>query len=403
LERILGATEWFQQPGARADQGIVFLTGQAESEERKAWAGELARNTQGVVAVVNRMTVAQPSVWDMTPAWVEIRDMIAAATRRLPFVLLALIVLGLTRAATGWAVGLARRLLEPRVANALLRNVVSRIVAVPVFLFGLYAVLRISGLTSLAVTVLGGTGLAGLMVGFAFRDIAENFLASLLISMQNPFAMGDRILVAGYDGFVQSVNARSTVLMTLDGNHVQIPNATIYKSEITNFAANPNTRFDFMVGVGYNDAIEDAQALALGILRGHEAVVDEPESLVLVDSLGAATVNLKVLFWVNTARFSGPKVRSAVIRAVKAAFEEGGVSMPDEAREIVFPDGVPVRTLPPEGPAEPGKRLRPRAREAEETAAQEAEGDFESESAEIEKQARLAREPEEGPNLLGKT
>ncbi len=71
----------------------------------------------------------------------------------------------------------------------------------PVALLGLYLVLKVSGMTRLAMTVLGGTGLVGLVIGFAFRDIAENFLASILLSVQNPFRYGDLIEVAGYLGY----------------------------------------------------------------------------------------------------------------------------------------------------------------------------------------------------------
>ena len=149
-------------------------------------------------------------------------------------------------------------------------------------------------------TVLGGTGLVGLVIGFAFRDIAENFLASLLISIQHPFAQGDLIAVAGHRGYVQRVNMRSTLLMTMEGNHLQIPNATIYKETIINYTSNPNMRLQFTVGIGYGDSINEAQSVAYEVLRNHPAVVDEPESLVLVDSLCAATVNLSILFWIDS-------------------------------------------------------------------------------------------------------
>ena len=140
---------------------------------------------------------------------------------------LALVLLAITWLVAGWAARASQALLGRHVQSKLLRDVAARTIAVPVFLIGLYLVLRVSGLTGLTVTVIGSTGLLGLVLGFAFRDIAENFLASILISMNRPFATGDRIEVAGYDGFVQSVNTRSTLLMTLDGNHVQIPNAAI--------------------------------------------------------------------------------------------------------------------------------------------------------------------------------
>ena len=253
--------------------------------------------------------------------------------------------------------------------------------------------------------MLGGTGLIGLVIGFAFRDIAENFLASILISMQRPFKGGDLIEVAGFKGYVQSVNTRSTLLMQIDGNHVQIPNATIYKGTIVNFTANPRSRFEFTVGIGYDDSISEAQAVAMKVLEGHPAVMKDPEPLVLVDALGAATINLVVLFWVDISKYSGQKVRSAVIRLTKRAFDHAGISMPDEAREVVFPKGVPVHMV---GTGEDGSAAVPVSRpapvpprhEADESDVTNAEGGLENDAEDIERQARTAREPEAGQNLL---
>jgi small-conductance mechanosensitive channel len=329
----------------------------------------------------------------------------------IPLLLLALVLLLVTWFASKYAVTLTRYLLGSRLNSDLLRNVVSRAIAIPVFLLGLYLILRVSGLTRLAMTVLGGTGIIGLVIGFAFRDIAENFLASILISMNNPFKAKDLIEVAGHKGFVQQVTSRGTLLMTLDGNHVQIPNATIYKETIINYSANPNIRCNFTVGIGYDDSIAQAQAVALRVLSDHPAVVDDPEPLVLVESLGAATVNLRVYFWVDTQKYSVVKVPSAVLRLTKLAFTQAGISMPDEAREVVFPHGVPISMLPAtdatssQGTATeiiPPTIAKPKQAVSDDDfqASNEAEGGLESEAGEIAEQARKARVPEQGTNLL---
>ncbi|HCS51920.1 MAG TPA: mechanosensitive ion channel protein MscS, partial [Planctomycetaceae bacterium] len=210
-------------------EGVVFLRGRTPNEAHKEWAGKLAGNTQDVVAVVNRIQVIERSMWDLSPAWLELQSLGKETVQNSPLIAVGLFLLFLTWMATKWSTQLAAYFLQRRVKSNLLRDVASRAVAVPVFVLGLYLVLKVSGLTRLAVTVLGGTGLLGLILGFAFRDIAENFLSSILISIQRPFAGGDLIQVAGFKGFVQSVNTRSTLLMTIEGNHVQIPNATIYK------------------------------------------------------------------------------------------------------------------------------------------------------------------------------
>jgi hypothetical protein len=171
-------------------------------------------------------------------------------------------------------------------------------------LAGLYLVLRIAGLTQLALTVVGGTGLIGLVLGIAFRDITENFLASLFLSLQQPFREGDLVEVANVTGYVQRLTSRTTVLMTLDGNQVQVPNSTVFKSTIRNFTSNPNRRDDFIVGIGYDDSIPFAQEVALKVLAEHPAVLNEPEPLVLVENLGPSTVNLRVYFWLDGGRHS---------------------------------------------------------------------------------------------------
>jgi len=249
-----------------------------------------------------------------------------------------------------------------------------------VMLAGLYLVLRIAGLTQLALTVVGGTGLIGLVLGIAFRDITENFLASLFLSLQQPFREGDLVEVANVTGYVQRLTSRTTVLMTLDGNQVQVPNSTVFKSTIRNFTSNPNRREDFIVGIGYDDSIPFAQEVALKVLAEHPAVLTEPEPLVLVENLGPATVNLRVYFWLDGGRHSWLKVKSSVIRLVKRAFQDSEISLPDEAREVTFPHGVPVRMIEGEGAVEPFP-AKPTAEP--ETVTTKAEASLQSEAEEI--------------------
>jgi len=225
----------------------------------------------------------------------------------------------------------------------------------------------------------------------------------LLLSMQRPFGTGDLIEVAGVTGFVQQLNVRTTVLMSLDGNLVQIPNATVYKSTLRNFTANPNRREDFVVGIGYDDPIDEAQEIARRVLADHPAVLNEPEPWVLADGFGSATINLRIYFWLDGRKHSWLKVRSSVIRLVKRAFQQHGISMPDEAREVVFPKGIPVTLLDgkPELTAATDSPERPGAPTSENSAVStKAEAGLSSEAAVIEEQARRAKPLDEGENLL---
>ena len=405
LQSVLDATGWFTDPEVRVEEGVVFLKGQSETDELKKWAGDLARNTQDVVAVANRMEVPEPSVWDFGPAWSGLLVLWRDFIRSLPFFAFGLFILALSIVAGLVATRGTRAFVLRRVQTNLLRNVIARSVGVLVFLIGTYIVLRVSGLTQLALTVVGGTGLIGLAVGIAFRDITENFLASIFLSMQRPFETGDLVEVAGVTGYVQQLNVRTTILMTLDGNLVQIPNATVYKSNLRNFTTNANRREDFVIGIGYDDSINEAQEVARKVLADHPAVLNDPEPSVLADSLGRATINLRIYFWLNGREYSWLKVRSSVIRLVKIAFQKHGISMPDEAREVVFPQGIPVTILDGKlgethvvGPV---NRLSAQPRHDElDVPSTKAEGGLASEAGVIKDQARQVQPLNNGENLL---
>ncbi|MFZ5830393.1 MAG: mechanosensitive ion channel domain-containing protein [Planctomycetota bacterium] len=403
LQRILEATEWFDEPRVEVDEGVVFLSGRTETEEQKVWAGNLAQKTRDVVAVVNRLEVKQPAPWDWRPALAGAYDLWSGFIASLPYMAFGMVVLFVAYVAAKLLTRALRGVLGRRVGVSLLREVIARGLGILVFLLGLYIVLRVSGLTRLAVTVLGGTGLVGLVIGIAFRDITENFLASILLSVQQPFRAGDLVELDGVLGYVQQLNVRTTVLMTLTGNHVQIPNSTVYKSTIRNYTSNPNRREEFTVGIGYEVQIPKAQEVALGVLAEHPAVLKEPEPWVLVDSLGAGTVVLRVYFWLDGSTHSWLKVRSSAIRLVKRAFQAHGLSMPDEAREVLFPQGVPVHLIDERRAADAGVPVEKRPAEPaaeDDRPSVPAEGGLRSDAPQIEEQARRSRLPEEGEDLL---
>jgi small-conductance mechanosensitive channel len=401
LTNILQATGWFPEIAVQVDEGVVFLDGQSSSEDYRTWAGKLAGKVTDVVAVVNRIEVIDGSPWDFSPAIGELSNIWRGVLQSLPrFGMGAMVLVFVGFIAKMTTVGL-RKILEQRL-NPLLRDVAARIISILVFLLGFYLALQVAGLSWLSATVLGGTGIAGLVAGIAFRDLLENYLASVLISIRNPFRIGDLVEISSHLGIVERVTTRGTVLMNQDGNHVQIPNSIVYKSIIRNFTANPNRREIFEVGIGYDSKASLAQEVALNVLSDHPAVLNEPEFLVLVDRLGSATVNLKVYFWYDGSRYNGLKVKSSLIRLVKQAFEKVNISMPDEAREILFPEGVPVQITErtAETPAKEITKGKPAPPVVREEVTTDAEGGLASEELQLRDQARSSRVPEEGESLL---
>ena len=315
-------------------------------------------------------------------------------------------------------------------ASSLIRSVTRRTISALIMLFGLYIFLKMAGLTEFAVAIVSGTGLIGLILGFAFKDIAENFISSLLLTVQRPFRIGDVVQIESYTGVVQKMTSRATTLVDFDGNHIQLPNSIVYKGIIKNLTANPNMRGQFVIGIGYDNNIGEVRDLAMALLTEHPNVLTEPEPQVLIDTLGSATVNLKVYFWINVETTSVVKMSSSLMRILVESFTQAGISMPDDAREIVFPDGVPVRQIsgldqsaqeqseqkdsenkqsgsslpsvpssssgtspsPAPSAAKPEKVVVPAAIDHSE--------DVSSENDDIRRQAEQARDPEDGSNIL---
>lgn len=328
-----------------------------------------------------------------------------AALARLPALGLGLIILVTLILLAG---PLSRLVLSPFnyvTKSDLIRSVSRRTVSILLILLGVYVFLKLAGLTEFAVAVISGTGVIGLILGFAFRDIAENFISSLLLTVQRPFRLGDVVQINAFLGVVQKVTSRATTLVDFDGNHIQIPNASIYKGVIKNLTANPKMRGHFVIGIGYDNDAKAAQSLARQRLDSHPDVLDDPEPQVLVHELGSSTLNLKVYFWVDAEQISVLKMASVLMRDIVAEFTQAGISMPDDAREVIFPQGVPViqaasGSVPEQ--QETDRSVSGDTQDSHENPSPDdsSHDDVSSENDTIRKQAAESRDPEAGENIL---
>ncbi|QDE29739.1 MULTISPECIES: mechanosensitive ion channel family protein [Shewanella] len=290
--------------------------------------------------------------------------------------------------------------------SELIRLVMQRSISVLIILLGLYIFLRLAGLTQFAVAIISSTGVIGLILGFAFKDIAENFISSLLLSVQRPFKLGDVISVEGNLGVVKQVTARATTLVDYDGNHIQIPNSTIYKNVIKNLTANPRMRGHFVIGIGYDASIRKAQDIAMEIMSDHHGVLADPEPQVLIKNLGSSTINLQVYFWVNAETHSVPKVASILMRLLVRAYEANQISLPDDARERIFPQGMQLVTNghqqdeTPLNTTQSTEHNTEKTQESLEDTHNEVSDDISSDTDDIRQQAAQSRDPESGANII---
>ncbi|MGD9683975.1 MAG: mechanosensitive ion channel family protein [Candidatus Obscuribacterales bacterium] len=135
-------------------------------------------------------------------------------------------------------------------------------------------------------SLIAGLGLSSVAIGFAFKDILQNFVAGILILWNKPFAVGDVIETGGHLGTVDLINVRSTYIRTFDGKQVIIPNGDVFESDVKVFSAYPNQRIAISVGIGYGDSIDQAQEVMLEAVRSVEGVLVDPEPTAYLTGLG---------------------------------------------------------------------------------------------------------------------
>ncbi len=245
----------------------------------------------------------------------------------IPSIIIGIIVLFIAWVFSRIAAAITRKIIRHKIENSLTQDLIVRMVSILIFLFGVYLIFEMANLAAAALAIISGTGVLGIILGIAFRDITENFLASTLLSINHPFRTGDLVEIANFKGYVQGLTMRVTQLISQEGIHIQIPNSIVYKSHIRNFSTNPNLRDDFTVAIRLDNSISDAQKIVLEALEQHVAILKKPEPSVLVDGLLKNAVNLRIYYWFDGSQRSGIQVKSSVIHLVKRAFQEQGISI----------------------------------------------------------------------------
>jgi small-conductance mechanosensitive channel len=181
-------------------------------------------------------------------------------------------------------------------------------------------------------------GIGSVAIGFAFKDILQNWFAGLLILIRQPFRTGDQIVVSGFEGTVEHIEARATLIKTYDGRRVVIPNSEVYTRAVTVNTAYPKRRSDYDVGIGYGDDIETARQVILEAVRDLPGIEKDPAPEAIPWELDGSSVNLKVRWWTDARRNKVVAARGEVIAALKKALSEAGIDLPFPTRVVLFHD-----------------------------------------------------------------
>lgn len=233
-------------------EGVVTLSGLAPDADAVSRAEAIASGVEGVVTIENE--VARDVSVSFDGQVDGLQELAGSFLQMLPL-LAAGLVIGALIAGFGYMLASFAGLWRKLTPNSFLADLIASAIRFGFVVFAIVVALDIIGAGALMGAVLGGAGVIGIALGFAMRDTVENYVASVMLSLRHPFQANDHIVIDAQEGHVIRLTSRATILMTLDGNHLRIPNSTVFKAVILNYTRNPQRRFEFLLGI---DADDDA-------------------------------------------------------------------------------------------------------------------------------------------------
>ena len=348
-------TDIFAQIAALGDvevsveDGVVILSGEAGSADAAERAAALASRVVGVVAVENEIARDFSFAARLFPAPGELESYLAAVLRALPLILFALSVFALI-AIAGWLLARWTSLWRRIAPNSFIVELASSTVRAIFLILAVIAALRILDATALLGAFLGAAGVVGLAVGFAVRDTLENYISSIMLSLRQPFRPNDHVVIDQHEGRVIRLTSRATILMTLQGNHLRVPNAVVFKAVILNYTRAPQRRLEFKLGVDAKDDPLAAMDTGIAALRALPFILNDPAPQAFIEQVGDSNIVLFFGAWIDQNRSDFFKSRSVALATVKNALEEAGFALPEPIYRLRFDAPPPPIAASPAAP-----------------------------------------------------
>lgn len=346
LADILQTTEWFENIEVEVRDSVAFLYGTTPDDERKEWAGQIARKMEGVAVVVNKIEVIKTV--NISEALDVVSKSISGLWQdflaRSPLIvagLLALVATGLFNQLAGMI--LSRFIKRSRLRTGL-KDLIKQLTTIGIWIIGLLltAVIVFPGMTpAKALTVLG---LGSVAIGFAFKDIFENFFAGILILWKYPFDRGDFIEAGEIEGQIEEITIRMTKLRQVDGKLVVVPNAMLFKSPVNVLTNRPFRRTTIMCGVAYDTDLRKAHDVLKNAVQNCGSVSPDQPIEIFAREFADSSINFEITWWTGAKPLEIRKSEHEVVNAVKHDLNQAGIEIPFPQRTLRLPE--PILMLP---------------------------------------------------------
>jgi small-conductance mechanosensitive channel len=326
--RLLAVLDGYGGVEASVTSGVVTLSGEVVDRTAAETLTRLVTRIEGVVAIENAVTETSDLNQRLAPAVERLRTRASRILANAPIILVAVLVFALVFA-LGWFATTRLRVWDRLAPNAFIADIYRALTRIGFTVAGLVIALDILNATALIGAVLGAAGVVGLAVGFAVRDTVENFIASVLLSLRQPFRPDDVVDIDGALGSVARLTSRATILISPDGNQIRIPNATVFKGRIINYTRDPHRRFVFTLGVDSEADLARALTVGAEALSRQSFVLSDPPVSAWIAEVGESSVVLNFAGWTDQSTSDFLKARGEAIRVTKAALEEAGMTLPE--------------------------------------------------------------------------
>lgn len=262
------------------------------------------------------------------------QDWLVSFVEFLPKLIAGVIIFILTLVLAGFVAKWVRKVANKKIESVEILQLLSTIAKWSVIILG--TILALSQVNFDVTGFVAGLGIAGITIGFALQDIAKNFISGLLLLIRQPFQLGEFIEVSDFSGTVKEINIRDTVIETLDGELVIIPNTQVFENPIINNTTSKFRRATVSIGLGYEENTEDAIKVFLEAIKSVPGVAMEPAPSIMADTLGDSALMLSARFWVDQHKDNFVIVQSEVVKAIKVASEEHNIDLPYPVQTVLL-------------------------------------------------------------------
>jgi small-conductance mechanosensitive channel len=266
----------------------------------------------------------------------SLQDIVGSSIKIIPAFLIALVIIFLTRYVARFVQNLVINITRKTIRSRSLQLLLAKTSHVTTWVIGVLmaCVIAFPGLRlgDLVATL----GLSSVAIGFAFQDIFKNFLAGVLLLLQEPFKIDDQIIIGDYEGTVEKIDIRTTKIKTYTGEQVLLPNSTVFTSAVQVRTAFSSRRTDLAVGVDYNTSLKQAIEILESTIGQVEGVLDSPEPEIDVVNFGDSSIDFIVRYWTKSQQKSVRTIQTKAIIAIKFALDKAEISIPYPIRTLYF-------------------------------------------------------------------